>query len=166
MFIYLLRHAVAVDRDGGEYPNDDRPLTKDGREKMVKAAQGIRRMLDEPVDAVLTSPLVRARDTARIAADALGCADRVTICAELSPGTPYEKLLTALSHYKEREQLVLVGHAPDLNFIASAMLGSRTAIVDLKKGGLCCIELPSLDGAKPGTLQWLLQPKQLRQLAK
>lgn len=166
MFIYLLRHAVAVDRADASLPNDDRPLTKDGRDKMEKAAQGIKRLLVDPMDLILTSPLARASDTARIAARALGCEDKVTVCPELAPGTPFEQLRDAMARHKDAEHIMLVGHAPDLNYTASALLGSQAAIVDLKKGALCCIETASLHSPQPGTLIWLLQPKQLRQLAR
>ncbi|HLP17395.1 MAG TPA: histidine phosphatase family protein [Bacteroidota bacterium] len=165
MFIYLLRHAVAVDRRDEQQPNDDRPLTKDGIEKMKKAAQGMKRLLADPIDVVLTSPLVRARDTARIAAEALGCEDRITVCTELAPGTPFETLREALTNYQRADKLMLVGHSPDLNFAASGFLGSASSIVEMKKGSVCCIEIASLAGRMEGRMHWLLQPKQLRQLA-
>lgn len=166
MYIYLLRHAVAVNRADVTMPNDDRPLTKDGREKMEKAAQGIVRLMASVPEVILTSPLSRARDTAMIAAEAMKCVDHVVICQELSPGNSIETLLEALGKHAHREQIMLVGHAPDLNFTASTLLGSEIPIIELKKGGLCCIEITSLTGKRQGTLQWLLQPKQLRQLAK
>jgi phosphohistidine phosphatase len=166
MFIYLLRHAVAVDRSDANLPNDDRPLTKDGREKMRKAAQGMSRLITEPVDVILTSPLSRAHDTALIAAEAMGCEDKVEVCPELSPGSSYPKLIAALSNHQHHAHVMLVGHAPDLNYIASALLGSASPIVELKKGALCCVEIASLTGRMEGKLLWLMQPKQLRQLAK
>jgi len=144
----------------------DRPLTKDGRKKMTNAANGIVRLLPAPIDVILTSPHARAKETAHITADAMGVKNKVRICPELSPGTPVPKLLRALAKYKTREHIMLVGHSPDLNAVASALLGTDALSVTLKKGSLCCIEKTSLSGRAKGTLVWLLQPKQLRQLAK
>lgn len=166
MFIYLLRHAIAVTRGDGNYPNDDRPLTREGREKMERASEGIRRIIDAPLDVILTSPLIRARDTALIAAEAMGCREKVELCPELEPGAEFRKVIEAIARHASAESVMLVGHAPDLNVLASALLGSQTAIVELKKGALCLVEIASLAGRMDGKLLWLLQPKQLRQLAK
>jgi phosphohistidine phosphatase len=176
MFIYLLRHAEAAEsvdkkttpKEGNDVLESDenRPLTKDGRKKMMNAAGKLNRILSGPVDVILTSPLLRARETAQIAAETMGMKKKVTICPELAPGISHAKLLKALSKYKKSEQLMLIGHAPDLNSTAAALLGSDTIGVEMKKGAMCCIELATLTGRTKGKLIWLMQPKQLRQLRK
>lgn len=163
MFVYILRHAIAVQRGTTAYPNDDRPLTDDGKEKMRKAARGIAKIIGK-VDVILTSPLVRALDTAKIAAEVLGAEHEIEVCKELLPGASAKRLILYLAKYKNLDHIMIVGHEPDLGYLASALLGSEQSIIEFKKGALCCIELSSLPPRGAGTLLWHLQPKQLRDL--
>ena len=163
MFIYILRHAIAVQRGTLAFPNDDRPLTDDGKDKMRKAARGMTTVVDK-VDVILTSPLVRAADTAKIAGEALSAEHAIEVCRELLPGASAKKLLLYLAKYKNLDSIMIVGHEPDLGYLASALLGSEQSIIEFKKGALCCIEVGSLPPRSPGTLVWHLQPKQLRDL--
>jgi phosphohistidine phosphatase len=163
VFIYILRHGIAVQRGTAGYPNDDRPLTDDGKEKMRKGARGIAAIIGS-VDVILTSPLIRAHDTAKIAADALGADHKIEVCKELLPGSSAKKLMIYLAKYKNLDHIMIVGHEPDLGFLASALLGSEQSIIEFKKGALCCIEVSSIPPRGAGTLHWHLQPKQLREL--
>ncbi len=165
MFVYILRHAIAVQRGTSGYPNDDRPLTEDGKEKMQKAARGIASLIDD-IDVILTSPLLRAHGTAKLVAEALGADHKIEICAELLPGNSSKKLLLHLAKYKSLQSVIIVGHEPDLSYIASALLGSNASIIEFKKGALCCIEVATLPPRNPGKLHWHLQPRQLRDLKK
>ena len=97
MDLFFLRHAIAVQRGTSEYPNDDRPLTKDGIRKMKKAARGIATLVDS-FDVILSSPLVRAYDTARIAADAVKYTSDIEQCGELLPGAGTAEFLALLEH--------------------------------------------------------------------
>jgi phosphohistidine phosphatase len=164
MILYLLRHAIAVPRGTTAYPNDDRPLTKEGIDKMMKGAKGMSRVIEE-VDMILTSPLSRAKETARIAADVLRAKDKVDVCQELAPGSSVKDLLAYLAKHKNLSHVLLVGHEPDLGYLASSLLGSTSSIIEFKKGALCCLEVPQLPTRRPATLLWHLTPKQLRQLA-
>jgi phosphohistidine phosphatase len=166
MFISLLRHAAAAVQTEAGVPDDDRPLTKEGRKKMTAAAHGIVCLIPAPVDVVLTSPLRRARETAEIAADVLRCEKKVAVCPELAPGISHAKLMKALAKYKTCEHLMLVGHSPALNSTIASLLGSDAVSVEMKKGALCCIEMEKLSPRTKGTLLWLMQPKQLRRSAK
>ena len=163
MFIYFLRHGIAVQRGAAGYPNDDRPLTDEGREKMRKGARGIATLVST-IDIILTSPLIRAHDTAKIAAEALGADHKVEVCKELLPGSSAKKLILYLAKYKNLDHVMIVGHEPDLGFLASALLGSGQSVIDFKKGAMCCIEVSGLPPHGTGTLHWHLQPKQLREL--
>ena len=154
MELYLLRHAIAVERGTPGYPNDDRPLTEDGTAKMVRAAKGIAQVIGPP-DLILTSPLIRARDTALIAAKALGSEDRVELCDLLRP-----------AKYKRFKKILLAGHEPDLGVLASTLIGASRPVIEFKKGALCAIQLTSLPPREPGKLLWHLTPKQLRGLVK
>jgi phosphohistidine phosphatase len=164
MLVYILRHAIAVDRGTASYPNDDRPLTEDGKDKMSKAAKGIAELIDE-IDVILTSPLIRAHETARIASRALGAEQKLEVCKELLPGNSLKNLLSYLSKYKSLNSIMVVGHQPDLGFLASALLGSDESIVEFKKGAMCAIEVSTLPPRSKGKLIWHLQPKHLRALA-
>jgi phosphohistidine phosphatase len=164
MIIYLIRHAVAVERGTASYPNDDRPLTEDGKDKMSKAARGIVEIVGD-VDLILSSPLIRAHDTAKIVARALGAEHKLENCRELIPGSSLKNLISFLTKYKGLKSIMLVGHQPDLGYVASALLGSNESIIEFKKGAICAVEISSLSPRSKGVLLWHLQPKQLRALA-
>ena len=164
MEIYIIRHAIATAREGKKYRNDDRPLTKEGIGKMKQAAQGIRRIVRE-VDVIISSPLIRASDTARIVAKALKHKHKIVVCRELLPDASTDAVLQYLTKFKETARVMIVGHEPLLGSIASALLGSTTSIVELKKGAFCGISIAKLPASTAGTLLWHLSPKQLRMLA-
>ncbi len=164
MRVYLLRHAIAAERGSAAFVDDDRPLTEEGKEKMSKAAKGLASLISE-IDVILTSPLIRAHDTARIAARALRAESKVQVCKELAAGGSLKNLMTYLSKFRSLNNIMLVGHEPDLGFIASLLLGSENSIIEFKKGSLCCIEVSTLPPRSKGTLIWHLQPKHLRALA-
>ena len=164
MLVYLLRHAIAAPRGVKPYPNDDRPLTAEGIEKMSKEAKGIIQVIDE-VDVILTSPLLRAAETARIVAQILNVESKLQVCNELAPGSSLHLLLPYLAKYKKLNNIMIVGHEPDLAYLASALLGKKTPIIEFKKGSLCCIEVATIPSRKDGTLLWHLTPKQLRLMA-
>ena len=165
MNIYLLRHGIAVSAEETA-PDGERPLTAKGIKRMRKAARGLRRLgLD--FDAILTSPLARARQTADIVAAALGLESHLTVVEALQPNCSVEELLASLSDYQHRKHLLLVGHEPLLSGTAAFLVtGKKTVALEiaLKKGGLCHIEIDSLPPRNPGTLRALLAPKQLRLL--
>ena len=164
MLFYLLRHGIAAPRGVKPYPNDDRPLTEEGIDKISKAAKGIIHVVDD-VDVILTSSLARATETARIVAEALRIESKLQVCHELAPGSSLQNLLTYLAKYKKLRSIMIVGHEPDLAYFASALLGKKTPVIEFKKGSLCCIEVNSIPSKKDGTLLWHLTPKQLRLMA-
>ena len=164
MEIYILRHAPAVKRGTAGYPDDNRPLTKTGVRKMRLAARGIRKVIPE-VDLILSSPLSRAAETARLAAKALGHRHKILTCEELLPQRGTEDVLRCLTKFNQTSRLLLVGHEPGLSLLASAFLGSNSPIIELKKGSLCRIDCSELPLKEPGKLRWHLTPKQLRDLS-
>jgi phosphohistidine phosphatase len=165
MRIYLLRHAVAVERGTPGYANDDRPLTQDGIAKMKKAAKGIAQSI-ENVDLIMTSPLRRALETAKLVAAEYQCFDRIKATQSLLPGGDVKKLFEELARNKLREDVVLVGHNPGLGDIAAQLLGSSALLLEFKKGGICRIDIDDVTARHPGRLQWLLTSRQLRAMAK
>lgn len=161
MEIYILRHGIAVPGGTPGYRETERPLSEEGRVKMLQAVKGISLVVGE-VDLILTSPLKRAQETALIATRALGGKEKVATFDPLKPGTPPEALLKALAPYREKERLMLVGHEPDLSTFASFLVGAQGPVLALKKGSLCRIDVGGLPPREPGTLRWLLTPGQLR----
>jgi phosphohistidine phosphatase len=167
MYLYLMRHGIAVAADEPKVESDEtRPLTSKGAKRIRRAARGLRR-LGVSFDAVLTSPLLRARQTAEIVAAELGLEAYLEEIPELAPQHSVDRLVSALARFDNKKALILVGHEPLLGFAFSFFMGGRDGVsfaVALKKGGVCCIEIDALPPREPGTLQWFLTPKQLRRL--
>jgi phosphohistidine phosphatase len=166
MNLYLMRHGIAVTADQpGTQSDSERPLTPKGIKRMRRAARGLRR-LGISFDAILTSPLVRARQTAEIVADTLGLEAQLEEISELAPDSSVDHLVSGLTRFQDREHVLLVGHQPLLGHIFSFLISGKNVnlAVEFKKGGLCRIEIDVLPLGTPGTLHWLLTPKQLRLL--
>jgi phosphohistidine phosphatase len=168
MILYFMRHGIAVDRDEkGKSPDDrERALTPKGNKRMRRAAKGLL-TLSLSLDRILTSPFVRARQTAQIVAEALHMEDRLEEIQELCPDQSVQVLLSALAAYSGKENILLIGHEPLLSSTVSFLLsGSAGAEIRLKKGGLCCLEADSFPPKESAVLDWALTPKQLRQMAR
>lgn len=161
--LYLIRHAVAEER-GPEWPDDGkRPLTEDGIARMKKAAKGLKR-LDVQLDVVMSSPLVRARQTAEVVAGVFDPKPPIVLTTALAPGGRYSDLLSDLHKQVRRTRIALVGHEPDLGRLAARLAGSRRAF-EFKKGGVCRIDVEALPPERSGTLRWFLPPSILRQIS-
>ena len=162
-FIYLVRHGLAAEQ-GPEFPNDDdRPLTSEGIERMRVQVVGLRE-LGVRLDRVLTSPLVRASQTAEILAAGIACEAPLVMVDALRPGGRYDALLAALGRLGSDRSVALVGHMPSIGDIASRLIGAREPLA-FKKGATCCIETDALPPAGTGQLRWFLPPRALRALA-
>jgi len=165
MKLYVLRHGIAVDRGTPGYERDaDRSLTPAGREKMEQAARGMA-ALGLKFDVILTSPYVRARETAEMVAEVLGLGKRLEVCDALAPGGSRQDLLKRLKEGSAKSQVVVVGHEPDLSeLIGELIAADPNTAIDLKKGSLACLALDRPDRPATARLEWLLTPKQLRML--
>ncbi len=158
----LIRHGIAVPREdwGGAEPQ--RPLSDKGRTRTRHAAEGLARLTLKP-DLILTSPLIRAHQTAEIVQRALGKKPPVRMCEELMPGHPPEQIAELLGTFPQDHTLVCVGHEPGLGELAGLLLfGKASGGLRIRKAGACLIHCP--DGAKPGRgyLEWWMPPSQLR----
>lgn len=161
--VYLVRHAIAAER-GPRWPDDNRrPLTHKGRARMRQVVMGLRRLGVE-VDVILSSPLVRAAETAELIAEGLAVSPSVEMTTSLAPGQPQEALARALEPYSGRSALALVGHEPGLGELAAWLIGSAEPLI-FKKGGVCRIELRRLPPKGTGQLVWHATPAMLRGLA-
>jgi phosphohistidine phosphatase len=162
--LYLIRHGVAEER-GDAWPDDSkRPLTEDGTSRMRKAARGLSR-LGVAFDIVLTSPLVRARQTAEIVAGGLAPRPSLVNIESLAPDGGYAALMADLEKHARKPRIALVGHEPDIGELAARLIGSRRAI-EFKKGAICRIDLDEIPPSGPGQLRWFVTPKILLALKK
>jgi phosphohistidine phosphatase len=141
--IYLLRHG---DAEAGSGDDAARRLTDKG-ERQAEAAGRALAALGIEIDACLSSPKVRALDTARVAAGRLGCKVEVE---DALAGGDFDPLAVAAG----RGEVLLVGHEPDFSNAVAALTGG---VVRLRKGGLAAVD--------DGSLQTLLTPRQLRKIA-
>ncbi len=165
MNLYLLRHGLAADR-GARYPDDSlRPLTPEGRRKMRRIAAGMR-ALDLEFDALLSSPYLRARQTAEIAAAAFRAADKLQLADELAPDGDARRLIALLQDkHAAAENVLLVGHEPYLGHLIGVLLAGKAGLpVGLKKGGLGLLSVEALAYGPCAALEWLLTPRQLVKL--
>lgn len=164
--LYLVRHAVAALR-GPDFPDDEeRPLTDEGVERFRESVQGLR-ATDLTLDLVLSSPYVRARETAELLCAGLKPKPRLVVVAALQPGGKHGDIIAAVqkqaSSGRGVSRLALVGHEPDLGELAARLLGAKGAI-EFKKGAVCRIDVDRAMPAGPGTLRWFLPPRVLRGL--
>jgi phosphohistidine phosphatase len=162
--LYLIRHGVAEER-GDDWPDDTkRPLTDEGKSGLKRAARGLVR-LGVVFDTMLTSPLVRARQTADIIANEYNDRPPVVTVDSLSPNASFQSVLTDLEKHSRKSRIALVGHEPDLGELAARLAGFRRPL-EFKKGAICRIDVKSLPPAGPGALRWFFTPKILRAIKK
>jgi phosphohistidine phosphatase len=162
--LYLIRHGLAEER-GDAWPDDEkRPLTEEGMARMRKAARGLSR-LGVAFDVVLSSPLVRARQTAEIVAGGLAPRPALVNIESLSPGASYAALVADLEKHARKTRIALVGHEPGIGELAARLIGSRHSI-EFKKGAICRIDVEDVPPSGPGDLRWFLPPKILTSLKK
>jgi phosphohistidine phosphatase len=163
MLVYLLRHGIAQDReDPASPPDEKRSLTAKGVIRTRRACRGLR-VIGVAPELILTSPLLRAAQTAEIAADELALKRKqVEETDALRPAAPPAELLAEVRRRKV-PSVLLVGHAPDMDETIAHALGVDRPVTSLKKSGAAGIELPD-DGETPGTLLFVIEPKALRRL--
>ncbi len=155
MKIYFLRHGVAVEPEDWKGNDYDRPLTDDGRERMRREAKAIRK-LELKLDAILTSPLLRAKETADIVARELRMPSKED--ERLGGDFDVPSLEAILQGCADLKALMLVGHEPSMSSVIGRLIG--VARIDLKKGGLACVELADAS-TMTGELHSLIPPKVL-----
>jgi phosphohistidine phosphatase len=139
----------------------DRALTPEGREKFAEAAAGLARLVDRP-DALLTSPWLRARQTAEIAAAVWGKVEPKDV--EALAGGTFTELAKVLDAYPDSATVAVVGHEPHVSDLLGHLVGSTdSGRLAFKKGGAALVEIPGRL-AEGGRLVWFLPPKVLRTL--
>jgi phosphohistidine phosphatase len=163
MKLLVIRHAVAMDQEAfarTEQSDDLRPLSAEGTREMEQVAKGLRAEI-KTLDLLATSPLVRARQTADIVADAYGIGP-AEITDLLVPGASLEEFEESCASSEERKVVAIVGHEPHLSCLVTwLMTGRSQSRIRLRKGGACLLEFESQVRRDSGTLNWLLTPRQL-----
>ncbi len=159
MKLYFLRHGLAQDRQEWKGDDSERPLTDEGRDRMKRSAVTIA-SLGLKLDAILTSPLTRAYQTASIVAEALRAQNRLRADDRLGPGFGKASLAAILADHPGVESLMLVGHEPGFSLTISALIGGGRIVC--KKGGLACVKLDDPSSTQ-GELLWLIPPRLLAQ---
>jgi phosphohistidine phosphatase len=163
MQLLLLRHAIAEDSSAAG--DAARRLTEEGRAKMERAARALPRLLPDLAQ-VISSPLVRARQTAEIVAAAYSPELPIEEEPALAAGAGVRALLTRLARRPFDQPFALVGHEPDLSrLLALLVTGSERPIAPFKKGGAALVELTGAPAPASGTLVWQLPPSLMRRLA-
>ena len=162
--LYLIRHGVAEER-GDAWPDDTkRPLTEEGIARLRKAARGLAK-LGVNVDIILSSPLVRTRQTADIVAAGLDPRPPVVNVDSLAPDGAYQAIAADLEKHARKHRIARVGHEPAIGELAGRLIGSRHSI-EFKKGAVCRIDVDEIPPGGPGDLRWMLTPKILRAIRK
>ncbi len=166
MNLFVVRHGIAIDRGAPGCPADpERYLTEEGIEKTKAVAKGVA-ALDIAPDAFLSSPYVRAMQTAELFAAALEFPkSKIRKTEALLPGSDPLILFRELARDKQASTVFLFGHAPQLDEVIAYALGSKHTFTALKKAGVSHLELKRI--APPqGTLLWLCPPKLLKRSGK
>ena len=167
MRIVVVRHGIAEDREAFVHtgqPDEARPLTREGRRRMRRAARGLRDIV-EHVDVVASSPLARARETADILADRFGRSEGIVTLSALVPDAPLAFTRDWLDTQRAESTIALVGHEPHLSRLVGWLLsGPEHAFTELTRGGACLLECDAPVSPGGVRLEWLLRAGQLRRL--
>jgi phosphohistidine phosphatase len=166
MNVYLLRHAHALGLDApGVERDEDRPLSEEGRRQTALVAGAVQ-ALGLKFDQVLSSPLRRATETAHELLAHMGLMPKseipsaVLACEGLAPGTSSKKLMKRLRSL-EANDVLLVGHSPDLAEHAGWLIGGKQSQLEIAKAGLACVRCDAPARKGVGTLVWLMTPEMI-----
>jgi phosphohistidine phosphatase len=164
--LLIVRHGPAGTREAFAMTgqsDDLRPLTDDGIRQFTKAARGLHRIVNH-IDAIATSPFVRAQQTAVILGERY--AMPVVETEVLLPDAPYTKFAPWIKKSTTANVVAIVGHEPHLSGLVAWLIGDKEARIELKKGAACLVRLDRTVQRGAGTLRWLLAPDQLRAIHK
>jgi phosphohistidine phosphatase len=166
MDLYIVRHGIAIDRQDPKCPPDsERYLTEEGIDKAKQVAGGVV-ALGVTADLLISSPYVRAMQTAEIFASALGYSrQKIRRSDLLLPGAEPSMLFRELAKDKHSSSIFVFGHAPHLDELIAAALANKHNISSLKKAGVAALKLKRISPPS-AELLWLATPRLLRRAAK
>lgn len=167
MNLYIIRHAIAVDEVTSDHASDsERPLTDKGRKKMRQIAKALRHLGVE-LDLILSSPYVRACETAEILADVFKMKREIVFSDHLIPDGNPELLIGEINEKHTVDSLAIVGHEPHLSSLIGQLTAESSRLeITLKKGGVCYLSADDLHHQDHrATLEWLLTPGILMEIS-
>ncbi|HEY7526238.1 MAG TPA: histidine phosphatase family protein [Candidatus Limnocylindria bacterium] len=153
MILYFLRHGDA----GQARATDDeaRPLSAEGEAALLAAAATWQRLKLRP-EVVITSPLARARQTAELLCQGIGCTGEPVVDQRLEPGAGWGDMARAMADHPGAARVCFVGHEPDLSQVVALLTGA--ASIRMRKGALACVEFYGVPEPGGGELAWLIDP--------
>jgi len=159
MNLYIIRHAIAIDEGTPEYDNDsERPLSDKGKKKMRQIARGLR-ALGVDFDLILSSPYLRAKETAEILAEVSRTKADVAFSENLIPMGDPDLLISEINEKYSANSIALIGHEPHLSSLISLLVSDNASLdITLKKGGVCRLSADDLHHTRKATLEWLITP--------
>ena len=157
MLIHVLRHGIAEDASG-TMKDADRALTADGRRKLLSVLRAAKAAEVAPA-VILTSPYLRAVQTAEIAAEVLGYEGELIRTDALVPGSSPEDVWDELRLYRQSSEVLISGHEPLLSRTIAHLVGAPSLQIDFKKGAMASILMQQLGAQPSGVLRWLLTAK-------
>lgn len=165
MYLFIIRHAIAEEREEFAKKNTDdslRPLTSKGRKKHQKMILSLEKEF-ERLDLIVTSPYLRAKQSAQIVSE-LTDGTKIVESAELVPHAPPQSLVKWLkTHCGGHKKVAVVGHEPHLTSFASYLLSGsdKESFIEMKKSAVGLVEIGSFEDLTPSKakLQWLASPK-------
>ncbi|HEU0121576.1 MAG TPA: phosphohistidine phosphatase SixA [Bryobacteraceae bacterium] len=157
MHIYLLRHGIAEDARPGQ-ADSARALTSEGIKRLREVLKRAKTATVAPT-LIVTSPYVRARQTAELAAEVLGYQGELVPTPRLTPMSAPAETWTELRTLRGEESVLFVGHEPHMSAFTAYLLGAPELRVDFKKGAMVRIDLPGLGVHPRGVLKWMMAPK-------
>jgi phosphohistidine phosphatase len=158
MEVYLLRHGIAED-DSPSGRDSDRRLTDEGRQKLRSVLQAAAGAGVSP-ELIVSSPYVRARQTAEIAIQVLGYKEDLQFTQALVPESePRDVWSEIRTIYRHVDSLLLASHEPLMSRCAGYLLGTPRLYVDFKKGAIMRIDIDNFGVEPYGALRWMLVPK-------
>lgn len=153
MHLYIIRHAWAYEHGDPRWPDDSqRPLEQEGAERFARVVQLLTQRGFAP-DVIATSPYVRCRQTAEIAAAHSAQSPQLVELDSLKPGSDFAELIE-WTRQQQAKSVAWVGHAPDVTWLAASLISESDAMIRFAKGAVASIRIEGPLGAGCGELQW------------
>lgn len=160
--VFIIRHGLAEPR-GKAWPDDSkRPLSEDGVDGLQRTGRGLR-ALDISFGVLLSSPFVRASQTAKVLADAWRPRPPVVLVDSLAPGGTFDAIFADISTHARQGRAAIVGHEPGLGEFTAALIGLSQPL-EFKKGAIARVDVDRFSAGATGSLRWLMPPRMLRAL--
>jgi phosphohistidine phosphatase len=155
MLVYFVRHATAANKSGWSADDDLRPLTPVGAARFSAAATALAAAGSLTPQLIVSSPLVRATQTAELLCRVVPAATRTVIDARLGHSFSAADFAQIIANYKDHESIAIIGHNPSFAAVLAAVIGD--ANIDVRKGSVALVDI--IDASAPeGCLMWLAPP--------